>query len=170
MLLAVAILVGAALIAWAVARRSGGDAAQRADAARSRQLAIIGAFAPAIAAAADDPRAIAVWQPVARMARALLADDFAAIDRAYGAPFPFSPATIRDAHAKWSTEWLSWERSHDVEFKRRAALAAPEPGAPASASIKATLDAIENEKLELYQRRYAEYVRVAKALQALAEG
>jgi hypothetical protein len=28
---------------------------------------------------------------------------------------------------------------------------------------------VESEKLDLYQRRYAEYVRIAKALQALAE-
>jgi len=166
MLLAVAILVGAGLIASAIVRRSG-DVAQRADAARSRQLAIMGAFAPAIAAAAEDPRAITVWQPVARAARTLLPEEFAAIDRAYGATFPFSPEHIRDAHARWTTEWLSWERSHDVEFKRRAALAAPAPGTVVTASIKATLDAIENEKLELYQRHYAEYVRVAKALQSL---
>jgi len=169
MLLALAILVGAGLIAWAVAQRGGSEAAQSANAARSRQLAIMGAFAPAIAAAADDPRAITVWQPVARAARALLPDDFAAIDRAYGGTFPFSSVNIRDAHARWTTEWLSWERSHDVEFKRRVAVAAPEPGQTVTASTKATLDAIENEKLELYQRRYAEYVRVSKALQALAE-
>jgi hypothetical protein len=32
---------------------------------------------------------------------------------------------------------------------------------------RARLDAIEREKLDLYQRRYAEYVRTAKALQTL---
>jgi hypothetical protein len=32
---------------------------------------------------------------------------------------------------------------------------------------RARLDAIEGEKLDLYQRRYADYVRTAKALQAL---
>ena len=36
-------------------------------------------------------------------------------------------------------------------------------------AARARLDAIEQEKLELYQRRYAEYVRVAKALQALVK-
>ena len=33
--------------------------------------------------------------------------------------------------------------------------------------LRARLDAVEREKLELYQRRYEEYVRVARALQAL---
>ena len=74
---------------------------------------------------------------------------------------------VRQAHARWTTDWLAWERSHDVEFKRRAAAAQPEAGAPVTAAVRAALDAIENEKLELYQRRYAEYVTVAKALQSL---
>jgi hypothetical protein len=33
--------------------------------------------------------------------------------------------------------------------------------------LRARLDAVESEKLGLYQGRYQEYVRVAKALQAL---
>jgi uncharacterized protein VirK/YbjX len=36
-----------------------------------------------------------------------------------------------------------------------------------TAAMRAALDAIENEKLESYQRRYAEYVQIAKALQSL---
>ena len=36
-----------------------------------------------------------------------------------------------------------------------------------SSVLRARLDAVESEKLDLYQRRYQEYVRVAKALQAL---
>ena len=102
-----------------------------------------------------------------RTARALFPDEFAAIERAAGAAFPFSSEMVRQAHARWTTDWLAWERSHDVEFKRRAASAQPEAGAPVTAAIRAALDAIENEKLELYQRRYAEYVTVAKSLQAL---
>jgi hypothetical protein len=34
---------------------------------------------------------------------------------------------------------------------------------------RARLDAVEREKLELYQRRYEEYVRVSKALQSLSK-
>lgn len=36
-----------------------------------------------------------------------------------------------------------------------------------SALTKARLDAVLREKLDLYQRHYSDYVRVAKALQAL---
>jgi hypothetical protein len=39
-------------------------------------------------------------------------------------------------------------------------------GSPAA---RARVDAIEREKLDLYQRRYQDYVQVAKALQALIE-
>ena len=34
--------------------------------------------------------------------------------------------------------------------------------------MRARVDAVEREKLDLYQRRYTEYVHVAKALQALS--
>jgi len=166
MLIALAILVGAGVIAWAVVR--GNAPAVSSDAsARSHQLTIMTLFAPAVVAAAQDPSVIATWQPIARAARALFPDEFAVIERASGATFPFSSEMIRQAHARWTTEWLAWERSHDAEFKRRAAAAHPDTTATMTAATRAALDAIENEKLELYQRRYAEYVQVAKALQSL---
>jgi hypothetical protein len=40
-------------------------------------------------------------------------------------------------------------------------------GGSGTAAARARVDAVEREKLDLYQRRYGEYVRVAKALQAL---
>lgn len=167
LIIALAILVGAGVIAWAVLRANRTSPVQSYEAAKNRQLAIVSAFAPAVAAAAHDPGVIATWQPLVQTARALFAEEFAAIERATGATFPFSSEMIRQAHARWTTEWLVWERSHDVEFKRRAAEAHPDPGAPMTAATRAALDAIENEKLELYQRRYAEYVQVAKALQSI---
>jgi hypothetical protein len=166
MLTPLAILLGAGLISWAVLRGHR-DAVHRAEAARSRQLAIMSAFAPAMAAAAQDPRVIVAWQPIVRTARALFPAECTEIERAAGAAFPFANEMVRQAHARWTTDWLAWERSHDVEFKRRAASAQPGAGAPVTAAVRAALDAIENEKLELYQRRYAEYVAVAKSLQAL---
>ena len=42
-----------------------------------------------------------------------------------------------------------------------------ERGVQPMAQLRARLDAVEREKLDLYQRRYTDYVRVAKALQAL---
>jgi hypothetical protein len=168
MLTAFAILVGAGVIAWAVLRGNGGAAVQAGEAVRGRHLAIVSAFAPAVVAAAQDPRAIVAWQPIVHAARALFPDEFAAIERAAGTAFPFSSEIVHQAHARWTTDWLAWERSHDVEFKRRAAAAQPDAGAPVTAAARAALDAIENDKLELYQRRYAEYVTVAKSLQALS--
>ena len=167
MLIALAILVGAGVIAWAVVGASRKTAVAPDSSARNHQLMLMTVFAPAIAAAAQDPSVIATWQPLVRTARALFPEECATIERASGAAFPFSSELTREAHARWTTEWLVWERSHDAEFKRRAAAAYPDPSAPMTAATRAALDAIENEKLELYQRRYAEYVKVAKALQTI---
>jgi len=126
-------------------------------------------FAPAVAAAYNDPRAYLVWQPIARTARQLFPAESAALDRAAGGAFPFTPDAIQAAHAQWTTDWLAWERAHDAEYKLKAAQAQAEFAASGgSDAARARADAIEREKLDLYQRRYAEYVRVAKALQALS--
>jgi hypothetical protein len=169
LVIAAAILVAGAAIVWAVHRVSAEVAAGRAEITRACQLAILNAFVPALAAADHDPRAIIVWQPVARTARALFPDEFAAIDRAMGAPFPFSPERLQAAHAQWTAEWLAWERSHDAEYKRRAAEAEHDLALAESPLTRVKLEAIEREKLDLYQRRYEEYVRVAKALHAFAQ-
>jgi hypothetical protein len=52
-----------------------------------------------------------------------------------------------------------------VSVERDPALDATVPGG--STVARARLEAVEQEKLDLYQRRYQDYVRVAKALQAL---
>ena len=58
--------------------------------------------------------------------------------------------------------------AHDTESKLKVAVAQHELASQGGAAIaRAQLDAIEREKLDLYQRRYAEYIKVAKALQAL---
>ena len=140
----------------------------RDEAMRGRALQIIAMFAPAMEQARSDPRVLLVWQPLARTARSFLPDQFALLDQRFGATFPFSAETIQAAHAQWSTDWLAWERSHDAEYKRRAAEVEHELAASGgSPVIRAKLDAVEREKLDLYQRRYSEYVRTAKALQAL---
>jgi hypothetical protein len=125
-------------------------------------------FAPAAAAAAADPRAILTWQPLARMARQMCPEEFKLIDQAAGGAFPFSRDRLQSAHAQWTADWLAWERTHDAEYKLKAAVVEQEIAlAGTSAVLRARLDAVESEKLDLYQRRYQEYVRVAKALQAL---
>lgn len=166
MILAAAILVAGAIV-WAARLVASEIRAARDAASRGRTSALLDLFAPALAAAQQDPRAYLVWQPIARIARQLLPDECAALDRAAGSAFPFSAEQIQAAHARWTADWLAWERAHDAEYKRRAAAAVADLAASGnSQAARGALDAVEQEKLDLYQRRYAEYVRVAKALQS----
>lgn len=141
--------------------------AAREEASRQRIAALLALFAPAFVDVQRDPRAFLVWQPLASTARELFPSESAALDRAAGGRFPFSPEQIQGAHGQWTADWLAWERSHDATYKRKAASAALAAGDPAT--VRGEMEAIEQEKLDLYQRRYAEYVRIAKALQSLAQ-
>lgn len=160
-------LVVAAAIVWAGVQMLRELKAARDEAAAGRTLALVQIFAPGLASAQSDPRAILTWQPLARTARQMFPTEFAAIDRAAGVTFPFSNEQLQAAHARWTADWLAWERSHDAEYKMRAAAVEHEMSASGgSPVIRARLDGVEREKLDLYQRRYEEYIRVAKALQA----
>jgi hypothetical protein len=142
--------------------------AARTDAERGRAVQLLQLFAPAVAQAASDPRALLVWQPLAATARQLAPRDFDLLDRAAGRRFPFTAGEIQAAHSQWTAEWLAWEQRHDAEFKAKSAAAEHDLAASGGSPVmRARLEAIEREKLETYQRRYAEYIRVAKALQAL---
>ena len=168
MLLAGAVLVAASIL-WATHQVVAELRTARDDASRARTLTLLELFAPALRDAQSDPRALLAWQPCARIARQLFPAECAALDRAAGAPFPFTPDELQAAHARWTTDWLAWERAHDASYKLKAATAQQElAAAGASSTLRSRLDAIEQEKLDLYQRRYSEYVRVAKALQALS--
>src|SRR5262245_7263427 len=101
MILVAALVVAAALV-WSAQLVARHVAAIREDARRTRLLPLIDLFAPAIAAAQQDPRALLVWQPLARSARALLPDAFEEIDRAVGATFPFTREMLQAAHARWT--------------------------------------------------------------------
>jgi hypothetical protein len=162
-----AVIVAAAVV-FGAAQLVRELAASREQAARSRALDVMALFAPGIAAASSDPRALLAWQPLARAARAVAPDAFATLDAAAGSTFPFSKDYLEAAHAKWTADWLAWELSHDGEFKMKTAAAEADVVASGgSALAKARLDAVLREKLDLYQRHYSDYVRVAKALQAL---
>jgi hypothetical protein len=160
LLIAAAIVWSTRLVVSAIRRPDRGD--ERA----SRELALVQLFAPAIADAERDPRVVAIWQPIAQSTRARFAEEFAALDRAFAGGFPFSAAQIEAAHATWTADWLGWERAHDAQYKLRAGEMEHQPGVD-PAVMRARLESIEREKLDLYQRRYEEYVRVAKALQSL---
>jgi hypothetical protein len=136
--------------------------------APDHSAALLALFAPAIAAATENPKAVLAWQPIAAAARALYPKEFSDLDRVFGSTFPFSPEHIERAHSRWTAEWLAWERRHDADFKLKAAVVEHELGPEATSSFgRARLDAVEREKLDLYQQHYEEYTRIAKGLQSL---
>lgn len=167
MQLLMAFILAAAVLAAALAIR-GELREARLQRRRDLPLEFLKLFAPGLAAASADPRALLAWQPLAVAARKLAPEAFAELDLACGAAFPFSPEQLQAAHAKWTADWLVWERAHDMEYKLKAAAAEADVAASGGAALARTrADAVEREKLELYQRRYVEYVQTAKALQAL---
>jgi len=162
-----AVIVAAAIV-WGALQVVRAIGASRPGTDHSRSLQLMALFAPGIAAAADDPRALLTWQPLAVTARTIFPAEFSELDQASGGRFPFSAATIEAAHARWSADWLAWEGAHDTRYKLRADEAERELAADAK-MLRARLAAIEREKVELYQQRYAEYVRVSKALRSLLQ-
>jgi hypothetical protein len=167
MIIAAALIVAAAIV-WCSRAAVGAAHAAREEAARARQAQLLQIFAAGVASARIDPPSLLAWQPLARTARRLFPDDFAAFDRAAGGAFPFTKEQIDAAHARWTADWLAWEQSHDAEYKLKASVAEHELTASGGSPVmRARLDAVEREKLERYQRRYEEYIRTAKALQAL---
>ena len=166
----IAALVVAAAVVWAAFRIAAALEVSRSERAREHALQLLAIFAPAVSAAAHDPRAILVWHPLAQTARQIFPEALAQLDAAAGGVFPFSAERLQSAHAHWTADWLGWERAHDAEFKVKTAAVEQEIAASGTSPLlRAQLDAVEREKLELYQRRYEEYVRVAKALQALVK-
>ncbi|MCU1385561.1 MAG: hypothetical protein JWL71_4258 [Acidobacteria bacterium] len=164
----IAALVVAAAIAWAALQIVAEMRASRGGGADDRTAALLALFAPALTDTQRDPRAFLVWQPIAKAARQLFPAEFAALDRAMGSSFPFPPERIEAAHSQWTADWLAWELAHDTEYKLKAAIAEHDLASQAGSAVaRARLDGVEREKLDLYQRRYADYVRTAKALQAL---
>ena len=169
--LVVAAIVVAAAVVWSALAIVNELRAQRVEAAASRKLDLLTLFSAGIAAVNADPRALLIWQPLAGTARTLYPNEFTALDRTSNGSFPFSLDQLQSAHARWTTEWLTWERAHDTEFKLKTAAAERDLKAPGAGAVeRARFDTVEREKLELYQRRYEEYIRVAKALQLLIDG
>lgn len=124
-------------------------------------------LAPAAVDVQRDVRLLIAWYPVAQASRKLFPAAFKALDDAAGGAFPFTKALVETAHAQCTTEWLAWERAHDAEFAVKIAEvqdAIDHTPGPASALLRTKLAALEQQKLELYQQRYQEYVKTAKAL------
>lgn len=164
MLLVAVVLVGA------LSARSllGELRARRRDAAVQ---GVVSLFAPVMGQAEQDPRLLLVWYPIAATLRRLFPEAFRELEKAAGGPFPFTPAQVQAAHARWTAEWLAWERAHDFEYKLKASEAEVElerRGELETSVGRARLERIEREQLQRYQERYEEYIRIAKALNALA--
>ena len=148
-----------AIVAYAVTRTIVAELkASREEGARGRAIALMALFAPALESASRDPKALLVWEPLARRARAIAPAEMASLERALGAPFPFPADAVQRAHAQWTGDWLAWEQTHAAEYRQKASEVEHD---------RAKLDLVEREKLDRYQRRYEEYVRVSKALQTL---
>jgi hypothetical protein len=170
-LILIAALIVAAAVVWTGSRMVAAVASLRssqgtADALKLTEM--LGLFAPGVAAVADSPRALLVWQPLAVATRQLFPKEFAALDQAFGRTFPFTLDQLQASHARWTTEWLEWERSHDGDCKLRAAAIEEELGERVASPYGRTrLEAVERDKLERYQRRYEEYTRISRGLQSL---
>jgi hypothetical protein len=162
-------LVVAGVLWWTAQQIVGELQAARTEASHARTLALVELFAPGLAAAQDDPRTLLVWYPLAKVVRQLFPEECSALDRLSGGPFPFTPDQVESAHARWTADWLAWERTHDADYKMKASAVEHELAASGgSPVIRAKLDAVEREKLDLYQQHYSNYVRIAKALHALS--
>lgn len=135
-------------------------------------LTLIGIFGPGVEQVQREPRSLPAWAGVAGTARTLFPEAFARLDAAGEGPFPFPPALIESAHARWTTVWLAWEREHDLTYKRLASeveAALSQTAGEQARLLEARLREIEQEKLQRYQARYEEYVRVGKAIGKLEQ-
>ena len=122
--------------------------------------------------AQQDPKQLLVWYPLAQASRKLFPDAFKELDAAAGGAFPFTKEQLKAAHARWTAEWLAWERAHDAEYSLKAAQVQDEidrAQGPPSPLLRTRLAAVEQQKLERYQQRYEEYIKTAKALAAFAD-
>ena len=152
-------------------------AAERARRDRRRQhreqviAVLLASVGPAVARA--DGRELLGWRRVAGTLRELLPEAVRTIEQRTGQPFPFPREVVEDAHARWTADWLAWERAHDIRFRQRTSALEAElrkSGEVDTAAGRARLATLDDEKLQDYQRRYEEYVRVGKELAALADG
>lgn len=128
---------------------------------------LLATFGPVAERARSDPRALLAWYPNAEAARRTFPDAFAAIERNGTNRFPFGAAQLEAAHARWTTDWLEWERNHDAEYRQKSEAIEAEfdrSTGVASQAARTRLETLERQKLARYQRRYEEYVQTSRAL------
>ena len=128
---------------------------------------LLATFGPVAERARSDPRVLLAWYPTAEAARRTFPDAFAAIERNGTNRFPFGAAQLEAAHARWTTDWLEWERNHDAEYRQKSEAIEAEldrSTGVASQAARTRLETLERQKLARYQRRYEEYVQTSRAL------
>src|SRR5437762_6511849 len=99
MVVLICALIVSAAIVWAGRQIADAGRTPPTDVTAERALRLLELFAPALVGAARDVREILVWQPLAMAARRMFPDDFASLDRASGATFPFGSEQLQAAHA-----------------------------------------------------------------------
>jgi hypothetical protein len=167
---AILILLGAAIAATLALWRLAATAERRRQESTVQKMMAL--FCPAAAAVQQDPRQLLVWYPLACASRRLFPEAFAELDNASGAAFPFSKELLQAAHARCTSDWLTWERANDAEYSLKSAQVEDEitrAGGPASPLLRTRLAALDQEKLQRYQQRYEDYIKTAKALAAFVE-
>jgi len=135
-------------------------------------LALVAMFGPVAERARHDPRVLLTWYPTAEGLRQAFPDAFDVLGQGQGG-YPFSPADLEAAHAKWTADWLDWERSHDAEYREKSLVletSLQQATDEMATALSARVSAMEREKLGEYQRRYEEYVKVSRALADLSGG
>jgi len=141
--------------------------ARRIDAQVSTLLSM---FGPVIERSRSDPRIILSWHPIGEVARQTFPEAFATIEQKWVEKFPFNSAQIEAAHAQWTAKWLEWENDHNSDYQRKEESITAElnpEDRESSNEARARTDRLEQEKLQLYQRRYEEYVRISRGLAGL---
>src|SRR5206468_12825325 len=93
-LVALALVLVAGAVYWAARQVVAELKSARDEASRTRATTLLELFARGKSEASRDPRALLVWFPLAKMARALDPEVFAVLDRTAGRPFPFSKDEI----------------------------------------------------------------------------
>ena len=135
-------------------------------------LQLLATFGPAIAVGSKDPAMFVAWSRLAKTARVLFPESFASLDTSVVGRFPYSQEAIEGAHARWTADWLAWERQHDIEYKDKEAtieVALEVASESEKRTLRSRLTAVSEEKLQTYQARYEEYIRIGKAITALED-
>ena len=136
-------------------------------------LGLLATFVPVVKQARSDPSVLLACYPTLTAARKCFPEAFSRLEGDGSEGFPFGRADIEIMHERWTAEWLEWEQTHESNCQRKiAAIDATLKGEVSEAKavlLRTELQAVEQEKLDSYQRRYAEYVGISRALERLTE-